>query len=182
MLLWSEPYYTYSFGSMEQTLETALQTEFFKWFHLEETERRPEAPNESVRFRPSGPKFHDLCYLDILTSGGGAMVRMELVARRDYVDGRDGVFAQDMVKSFLLAALPAACQAVLADFMREITALPAKSGATPGCQAFRGLQSAWSAQTGWSRVVIANLHLPEGPTLVVQVGPNPGAPNAKLIA
>jgi hypothetical protein len=41
---------------MGETLETALQTEFFKWFHLEETERKPEEPGEQVRFRPSGEK------------------------------------------------------------------------------------------------------------------------------
>jgi len=182
MLLWSEPYYSYSFGSMEESLETALKTEFFKWFHLEEDgERRPEGPGEVVRFRPSGPKFHDLCYLDVLESAGKRLVRMELVVRRAYLDGRDGVFAQDLVKSFLLAVLPAACQAVLEDFMREMAELPSRQGKTPGYLAFRGLQSAWSAQTGWSRVVIANLSLPEGPTMVVQVGPNPGAPNAKLI-
>jgi hypothetical protein len=181
MLLWSEPYFTYSFGSMEQTLESARKTEFFGWFHLEETERRPEKPGEVARFRPSGPKFHDLCYLDILKATSGEMVRMELVLRRAYIESRDAAFAQDLVKSFLLAALPPACQSVLQDFMREITSLPAGKGETPGFQVFRGTESAWGAQTGWSRLALVNLNLPEGPTMVVQLGPKPSAPNARLI-
>lgn len=111
------PYYTHAFGSMGETLETALQTEFFKWFHLEETERKPEEPGEELRFRPSGEKFHDLCYLDVLAAPGEVLVRMELVVRRAYIDGRDRHFAQDLVKSFLLAVLPDACQAVLKDFL-----------------------------------------------------------------
>jgi hypothetical protein len=181
MLLWSEPYFTYHFGSMEQTLESAKRTDFFDWFHLEETERKAERPGEVVRFRPSGPKFHDLCYLDILQAAGGEMVRMELVLRRSYIESRDAAFAQDIVKSFLIAALPQACQSVLQDFMGEIANLPSQKGETPGFQVFRGTRSAWSAETGWSRLTLANLNLPEGPTLVVQLGPKPGAPNARLI-
>jgi hypothetical protein len=181
MLLGSSPYYTYHFGSMGQTLETARQTEFFLWFHLEETQRQAEKPAEAVRFRPSGPKFHDLCYLDALIAATGELVRIELVVARTYIDGRDGVFAQDLVKSFLLAALPDACRDILRDFMREIAKLPTGGGITPGYLVFRGRQNAWRKQTGWSRLLLANLPLPDGAALVVQVGPNPSAPNARLI-
>jgi hypothetical protein len=181
MLLWSEPYFTYSFGSMERTLESAKRTDFFEWFHLGEAERKAEKPGEVVRCRPSGPKFHDLCYLDILQAPGGEMVRMELVLRRSYIESRDAAFAQDIVKSFLIAALPQACQSVLQDFMGEIANLPSRKGDTPGFQVFRGTQSAWTAETGWSRLTLANLNLAEGPTLVVQLGPKPAAPNAQLV-
>jgi hypothetical protein len=181
MLLGSAPYYTYVFGALGQTLGTARQTDFVLWFHLEETERRLEMPGEVVRFRPSGPKFHDLCYLDVLTASTGEMVRMELVIQRIYIDGRDGVFAQDLVKSFLLAALPQACQHVLEDFMSEITELPGRKGVTPGYLVFRGRQNNWRTLTGWSCLVLANLPLPDAPSLVLQVGPNPNAPNARLI-
>jgi hypothetical protein len=181
MLLWSEPYFTYTFGSMGQTLESARKTEFFQWFNLEEVERRAEKPGEAIRLRPSGPKFHDLCYLDVLSVTNGEMVRMELVLRRSFIEGRDAAFAQDMVKSFLLAALPEACRYLLLDFMREIEALPTGKGTTPGFQVFRGTASAWSAETGWSRLALANINLPEGPMLVVQLGPKPSAPNARLV-
>jgi hypothetical protein len=181
MLLWSEPYFTYTFGSMGQTLESARKTEFFEWFHLEEVERRAEKPGEVIRLRPSGPKFRELSYLDVLIATGGEMVRMELVLLRSFSDGRDAAFAQDMVKSFLTAALPEACQYMVQDFIREISALAGGKGETPGFQVFRGTASAWSAETGWSRLALVNLNLPEGRALVVQLGPKPTAPNARLV-
>jgi len=176
-----EPYYTYSFGSMGQTLKTASQTSFFQWFHMRETERRAEEPGEAVRFRPSGEKFHDLCYLDTLLAGSGEMVGMELVVQRAFIDGRDRPFAQDLVKSFLREALPEACRDVLQDFMQEIQ-LPGRNGATPGYLVFNGRQNSWKTQTGWSRLLLANLDVSEVPSLVVRVAPNPQAPNARLIA
>ena len=180
MLLGDGPFYTYSFGSMGRSLATAKQTEFFQWFHMEETERRPEEPGTLVRFRPSGEKFHELCYLDSLSAAGAELVRMELVVLRTFIDGTDRLFAQDLVKSFLIGVLPDACKQILQDFMREITT-PAGDGITPGFQVFRGRQKDWSTQTGWSRLSFANLPLPEGPAFVLQVGPNPTAPNARPV-
>lgn len=180
MIILGEPFYTYNFGSMGETLDTASQTEFFEWFHLEETEHRPETPGEVVRFRSSGPKFRDLCYLDILRAGTGRLSRMELVLQRQFIDGRDRDFAQDIVKSFLMAALPQACQEVLKDFMGEISTMRA-AGVTPAYLTFQGRQSVWQTQTGWSRLVLANLFLLEGASFVAHVKPNPTAPNAVLI-
>ena len=154
--------------------------EFFQWFHLEEAERRPEEPGTLVRFRPSGEKFHDLCYLDTLISSSGQLVRMELVVQRAFINGADRLSAQDLVKSFLLGVLPDACSDVLQDFMREIVA-PGGDGITPGFQVFRGREKDWITQTGWTRLLLANLPLPEGASFIVQVSPNPKAPNAKLV-
>lgn len=105
---------------------------------------------------------------------------MELVAKRSFIDGADNLFAQDLVKSFLIGVLPQACQHVLQDFMREITK-PGGNGETPGFLVFRGPRNAWETQTGWSRLLLANLPVSDVPSFVVQVGPNPTAPNAKLI-
>src|SRR5580692_5567936 len=122
MILAEPPYYTHSFGAMGETLESARRTEFFAWFNLEEAGRRAEPPGEAVRFRPSGAKFRELCYLDALTAPqapGAPLVALELVVRREFIEGRDGIFAQDLVKSFLLAALPDACREVLQEFLAE---------------------------------------------------------------
>ena len=180
MLISSKPYYTYSFGSMGTTLETARADGFFQWFHLEETERRVEEPGEVARFRPSGEKFRELCYLDVLMAPSGRLVRMELVVLRRFIDGRESLFAQDLIKSFLQATLPLACQHVLTDFMREID-LPSRGGSTEGFLVFRGSRASWETITGWSRLILANLLLQGEAVLVVQVGPNPSAPNAVLI-
>jgi hypothetical protein len=165
---------------MGTTLQTARANGFFEWFHLEETERRVEEPGEMARFRPSGDKFHELCYLDILWAPGEQLVRMELVVRRSFIDGRDSLFAQDLIKSFLRATLPMACQDVLSDFMGEID-LPSRGGSTEGFLVFRGSRSSWEVTTGWSHLILANLSLLEERVLVVQVGPNPTAPNARSV-
>jgi len=180
MLIPGKPYYKYSFGSMGTTLQTSRETGFFQWIHVEETERRVEEPGEVARFQPSGEKFHGLCYLDILMGPGECLVRMELVVRRSFIDGRDSLFAQDLIKSFLRATLPMACQDVLTDFMSEID-LPSRGGSTEGFLVFRGSRSSWEVTTGWSHLILANLLLQEERVLVVQVGPNPTAPNAKLV-
>jgi hypothetical protein len=180
MILETKPYYTHTFGSMGNTLETARKTGFFRWFHMAESDRRPEEPGELVRFRPAGDKFHDLCFLDILMAPGGEFVRMELVVKRSFIDGPDSLFAQDLVNSFLHAALPDACQSLLEDFISEINT-PAGDGQTPAFQVFKGRQDAWSKQTGWSRLHFANLSVAEVPSFVLNVGPNPEAPNAKPV-
>ena len=95
-------HYTYAFGSMGHTLNTAAQTEFFEWFHLELAERRIEAPGAVVRYRPSGSKFQRLCSLEITVTPADELVRMELALSRNFVDGPDSLFAQDLVKSFLV--------------------------------------------------------------------------------
>lgn len=180
MLLESKPYYTYFFGSMGTTLETACKTGFFRWFHLAETERRPEGPGELVRFRPAGDKFFELCFLDILMAPTGEFVRMELVVKRSFIDGPESLFAQDLVNSFLHAALPDACRSILEDFVAEINT-PAGDGRTPAFQVFKGRLNAWSKQTGWSQLHFANLSVDELPSFVLNVGPNPEAPNAKPV-
>jgi hypothetical protein len=180
VLLGTKPFYTHSFGPMGETLETALRTNFFQWFNLEETDRRADAPGEAVRFRPSGGKFHDLCYLDVLLAPGGQLVQMELMLQRAFLDGADHLFAQDLVKSFLLAALPDACRDKLQDFVSEISAIGG-SGETPGYLVFLGSRKDWKVQTGWTNLMLANLTVSETPSFVVHVSANPSAPNATLI-
>jgi hypothetical protein len=178
MLLGSKPYYTYSFGSMGRTIDAARKTGFYQWFHMEETERHDHEPGNLVRVRPSGEKFHDLCYLDFLLSPTEEFVRMELVVKRSFVDGVDSLFAQDLVNSFLHAALPDACRRVLEDFINEINT-PAAEGQTPAFEVFKGRRNRWSTQTGWSQLEFANIAVDDEQSLVVNLGPNPTAPNAK---
>jgi hypothetical protein len=179
-MLITAPYYTHSFGAMGETLDSARRTEFFQWFHLEETERHAERPGGVVRFRPSGEAFRDHCYLDVLTAGISKMILLELVVARSFLDGSNHLFAQDLVKSFLFGSLPDACRSVLSNFLQEMN-VPGDEGKTPGYNVFRGRQNEWQAETGWSRLALANLNPAQIPSLVVHVGANPTAPNAQLI-
>jgi hypothetical protein len=174
------PFYTYCFGSMGRTLETAQQTSFFVWFHLVQTEVTLQPPGQVTRFRPSGEKFHDLCYLDVLESTAGELVQMELVVLREFIDGRNHIFAHDLLKSFLLAALPDACQDVLSDLIQEFVSLDLP-GRVPGALVFNGRRDRWETKTGWSILSMSNVMADDQPAFVVCVRPNPNAPNAVLV-
>jgi hypothetical protein len=165
---------------MGRTLASARQTGFFEWFHLVETEQTSEKPGCVTRFRPAGEKFREACYLDVLADSGGALVQMELVLSRAFIDGRDRLFAQDLVKSFLVAVLPDACQHLLEDLMNELKT-PGARGRTPGFLVFAGHRDTWTTQTGWSRMAFNNIMLNKERVFAVSVCPNPEAPNATRI-
>ncbi len=173
-------FYNYSFGSMGRTRETALQSDFFRWFHLEVDDHRAQEPGQRTTFRPTGEAFHKVCSLETLETQQGELVQMDLVVQRSFLDGRDDLYAQDLVKSFLVALLPDACQYTLRDFMQEIQT-PRGIGCTPGWLVVRGERKEWAVQTGWSRLSLENVELPEGLSLVVSLCPNPEAPNARKI-
>ena len=178
MITASQLFYTYCFGKLGRTLESARQTGFFQWFHLVETEKTSQEPGLVTRFRPSGDKFRNLCYLDALADSSSTLVQMELVLSRAFIDGRDRLFAQDLVKSFLV--LPDACQHLLEDLMREVQT-PAAPGKTPGFLVFAGKREMWGTQTGWSRLALCNVMLNEDRVFAVSVSPNPEAPNATRV-
>lgn len=180
MISKKHPFYTYCFGKMGRTLATALQTGFFQWFHLVQVEQTTEQPGRLTRFQPEGEKFHNLCFLEVLEDPNGALVQMELVLLRTFIEGRDGIFARDLVKSFLVAALPDACQHVLANLIQEFASPPALR-ATPGFLVFMGQREAWATETGWSRLWLNNVALNGQRVFAVSVCPNPEAPNATLV-
>src|SRR5579862_7729639 len=151
MLLGERPYCVHVFGSLGKSIDTARQTGFFRWFHLEPTEQRDNPRGVVTRFRPSGVRFRDRCYLDVLTTESQAIMRLELVIQRTFLDGRDALFGQDLVKSFLHASLTDACRDRLQDFLSEIN-VPSGDGRTPGHLVFRGRRGAWTVETGWSRL------------------------------
>ncbi len=177
------PFYTYSFGSLGGGLRTATGSDFFRWFHLVEVERQAvDDCATRIRFRPEGGRFRDSCYLDAISSTTGELICLLLALRRRFVDGGDGIFAQDLVKSFLLAALPDACQSVLADFVAEMAVPNPAHGQTPGFLVFRGDRARWRSESGWSLLMLANVQEEGEPWLSVQLRPNPDAPNARSIA
>ena len=57
MIFGNQAFYTYCFGTMGRTLETAQQTGFFSWFHLVQTDQNVQEPGLVMRFRPSGENF-----------------------------------------------------------------------------------------------------------------------------
>jgi hypothetical protein len=140
-------------GHFGERLEQAKQTEFFRWFQLEETGRTGRV----VHFKPSGAKFRSLVTVNMALDSKGQLVGAELILSRSFIDsGRDGMFARDIAKSFvgmiatapdLIAEIsqpPANLSAPLLVGNRPAPKLPARP--TPGYQVFLGKQQ--SCQEG----------------------------------
>jgi hypothetical protein len=88
-------------------LEDVQETEFFRWFSLVETSREWAGRRRSVvKFKPSGEKFHNVVTVELSLDGGGLIrgVRL-LLARRFVDDAREGIYARDVTKSLLRAAV-----------------------------------------------------------------------------
>ncbi len=49
-----------SFGNLGETLEQAKQTDFFRFFHLEQSQVSKNDGSTVTAFKPSGEKFHPL--------------------------------------------------------------------------------------------------------------------------
>ncbi len=93
------------FGAFGDNLTTLRNSDFFQWFSLE-----PEASSDgpAKMFRPSGPAFHDLVALEVLTSKDETLRELRLSIVRSFIDDRrNGAFALDITKSFLRGALGA---------------------------------------------------------------------------
>ncbi len=91
------------------SLEEATRTGFFQWFNLE-----PAAQLDAHRtaFKPSGPNFRDLVAVTVLVSEEGRITAIDLALARSFIeDPRQGMFAADLAKSFLAAALEPADRA-----------------------------------------------------------------------
>jgi hypothetical protein len=115
------PLHAATLGNFGENLEQAKKTEFFSWFHLEQTEAKPQDGKQVVSFKPSGRKFHHLVTVTMTTAAGERLQAVELVLLRSFIDSSpDGLFARDIAKSFLLAGLAAPRDQEAADLINEI--------------------------------------------------------------
>jgi hypothetical protein len=94
----------YNFGNFGQSPAEARKTGFFTFFHLVETRHEDHGGYETIRYQPSGPKFHDLVTLTFETTAG-RIKAVTLHLSRSFTDGPDEAFARDIAASFLDAAL-----------------------------------------------------------------------------
>jgi hypothetical protein len=97
-------------------------SDFFSWFHLEETGPAREAgDNKILTFKPSGEVFRDLVTLNITLNAEGRILEMELLLARSFInDGANGIFARDIAKSLLRSAIPRENKDDVADLANEI--------------------------------------------------------------
>ena len=89
-------------GFIGMTLDEARRTHFFQWFNL-----APAGASEGPAvFKPSGANFRDLVTVSARTDADERIRMIDLVIARSFIeDPRQGMFAADIAKSFLEAAL-----------------------------------------------------------------------------
>ena len=86
------------------TVEQALKTDFFTFFHLEKSGER----GGKIEFKPSGERFHDLVTVSVGLGDKSHIGSMELIMKRSFVDDKsNGAYARDIAGSFLRGALTA---------------------------------------------------------------------------
>lgn len=173
------------FGALGSTLETATRSPFWQWFHMEQTQEQ----NGVHRFQPNGPKFHSLCYVDVMAAPTGGMQAVTLGLQRKFVEGQNEPFARELVKSFLCAVSPERSEE-LGRFVDEVGAEyggtqpagagqsapsprpPAGSRPSPGYLVFIGRGKRCQMKSGGFEIVEENVT--EGPTnwLCLRVKPS----------
>jgi hypothetical protein len=158
------------------TLAAERKGHFFTWFHLDPL--GDPVPASSGRtwhcFRPDGAAFRALVELDVLTDASGRILQSRLGLDRVFVDHpRNGIFARDLVKSYLQWGLAEAAGAE-AQALIENIGNPAAAGVpvlmrrgaappppgedtTGGYLAYLGRRASAEAVLGNSKLTIANL-------------------------
>lgn len=106
-----------------QVLDDALKDDFFVFFHLTEADRiiTPTGFCRVTFKPPPRTPFRDLATVNILLGRQGKIQDMELIMARVFIDHeRNSVFARDLTKSFIGAAVPAEDRDQVTGLMNEI--------------------------------------------------------------
>ena len=93
-------------GLLGNNPEEAKQTDFFKWFHLEEMGKSPAADGGTLDHAPpSAREIPSLVTVRFELASGGWLRGAELLIKRRFIeDPKDEGSARDIVKSFIAAA------------------------------------------------------------------------------
>src|SRR6266567_4055779 len=114
-------------GELGENVEQARKTEFFRWFHLEETGRTGSV----VHFKPRAEKFRSLVTLNLSLDSRQRLIGAELVLSRSFIDsGVEGMFARDIAKSFLRVVTSAEERQAIGGLIGEIEQPPANLSTT----------------------------------------------------
>jgi hypothetical protein len=159
-----------------RTLADERKGHFFSWFHLEPVGEPAAASSGRAWhcFRPDGEAFRPFVELDVLIDASGRILESRLGLDRAFVDhARNGIFARDLVKSYLQWGLAEAGRAPARALIENI-ANPAAAGvpvlmragaappvpdedSTGGYLVYLGKRTSAEAVLGQSKLTITNL-------------------------
>ena len=113
-------------------LEEAKRSDFFTFFHLKETGGSVAlGETVAVSFKPEAGEFRELVSVYVTLDTNNRIIRIDLSLARSFVDHKtNGIFARDIAKSLLRAAIPKENQRAIADLANEIEFPAAVEGQT----------------------------------------------------
>jgi hypothetical protein len=173
-------------GVQGNTPDDAKQTDFFKWFHLEEVGKSAGDGGTIITYAPSAPKFRPLVSVRLQLAPGGWLRGAELLIKRRFIeDPKDETSARDIVKSFIAAAAMKADWNKIHRLHDEIfylgsTKMMVSSAAakdisipllpTDGYEVFTGRRGHFVDMLSRSRLWMENVVLNGEPALYVAIG------------
>jgi hypothetical protein len=107
-------------GLLGMPLAEAPNTDFFTFFHLEETGRQPAGTGTIITFKPGGAQFRELVTLRATVTDQRRIIALRLDLAHRFIAGSQGVFANDIAKSFLADGPPGADRGALHTMVDEI--------------------------------------------------------------
>jgi hypothetical protein len=174
-----------------RTLAAERKGHFFTWFHLDPLgDPVPAASGRTWHcFRPDGAAFRAFVELDVLIDASGRILQSRLGLDRAFADHpRNGIFARDLVKSYLQWGLAEAAGSEARTLIENI-GHPAAAGVpvlirsdsvpptpgedtTGGYLAYLGRRASAEAVFGNSKLTIANLNgsFPERQIFAADIG------------
>ena len=84
-------------------LSVAEKTDFFVFFNFAPVGEEKQADGTlDTSFKPTGDAFKALVTLDVGTDANGVITKLDLAVARSFIDDpKNGIYAADLVKSFL---------------------------------------------------------------------------------
>jgi hypothetical protein len=175
-----------SFGGLGMNLDQAKKTDFFTWFHLQQTSREQTAQGTIITFKPSGKQFRDLVTMKVTTAPDGGITAMELILSRAFVDSKkDGIFARDIAKSLIRTAFAEGSDQEIQDLANQIEYLrtssqtillhksyqPPKLPAepTPGYLTYLGQQQSYEHAAAGKTLRLENTTVDSGKSLLISI-------------
>jgi hypothetical protein len=134
-------------------------SEFWRFFNLQRVDSTTSANGRHVElsFRPGGAMFRDLVLLKVTEVADSGVAAVDLTLNRSFVDDpRNGIFARDIARSLLRAAVPAADAGSIATLAQEIEIPRPVSNPSEGYRAYLGSEPFSIQQFPHSMIMLLN--------------------------
>ena len=159
-------------------LDAAQKTDLFTFFNLTEDGRAPDGAHVRATFKTSAKSpFRPLMRVELQLTGNDAVSAAQVALSREFINSKNGVFARDLAKSFLKAALTDAQMSAHAGLFDAIRRPGSKAPAGPDAAAyavFLGKSRAATITLDNGELSFVNQAGPDGkPELLIRVGPRP---------